>query len=692
MKLFAAILIVLALASGVDAQTCTHYASPTGTGNGLLQTTPFKITDFLALGSLPGKVLCLLNGTYTGNNSMIAPSSGLSGSSGSPITIRALNDGQVTIDGQGARTPLVFTNNDFFIVEGVNLKSSSADVAYLTSGSSNNIIRRVIVWNAADAGGSSNNHGIQIANNSNNNLLEDIGALGISRNNIIFSPGSSTISGNTCRRCWARWEGYSGSSGPEMAMQMAYNTNVSGSLFENFIATWTGERDTGASPGIPIIGWNIEGDLSGSTQNRAMGGIAYVKSGAVQAGGGISTSNGIAFAGVNASDNSNVTLQDIVVYVDPSFTGVPSLNLLNCNFDGAGGGCAGGSVITNAHITNATLIAPAAAIIGSEWTKTNVQEFTTVGAAQNIFTGTGAKVCNRYVDGTLTSTPLWPWPMDQRIKDALAAAGSSPLAGTAQTVTSEIESIFGAIPTACRTGGSGGGAQELVLQMGLDENTGTAPQDSSGKANHGSFGAGVTWTALGKYGKALVFDGTQGIVTVANSTSLQLVDGMTLEAWFYPTATHTDFRAGIVKDYVYYLYTSIAGYCGDGAVFGGIDPTGAVCYATPLPANTWTHVAITYDNTNVTLYLNGTLASSQASGQIPPSTGALTIGGSPFGEFFEGRIDEVRMYNYARSQAQIIADMNTPINALPSTPYLTVGASATWKFGAGTSAFKMQGQ
>jgi hypothetical protein len=52
------------------------------------------------------------------------------------------------------------------------------------------------------------------------------------------------------------------------------------------------------------------------------------------------------------------------------------------------------------------------------------------------------------------------------------------------------------------------------------------------------------------------------------------------------------------------------------------------------------------------LYVNGVLAASQArTGGMTTGTNQISIGGnSPWGEFFQGRIDEVRVYNRALSQ------------------------------------------
>jgi len=71
----------------------------------------------------------------------------------------------------------------------------------------------------------------------------------------------------------------------------------------------------------------------------------------------------------------------------------------------------------------------------------------------------------------------------------------------------------------------------------------------------------------------------------------------------------------------------------------------------------------TYDGSAVRLYVNGTLISSApASGTIASSTNPLQIGGdSIYGQYFNGLIDEVRVYNTALTQAQIQTDMTTPV-------------------------------
>ena len=63
------------------------------------------------------------------------------------------------------------------------------------------------------------------------------------------------------------------------------------------------------------------------------------------------------------------------------------------------------------------------------------------------------------------------------------------------------------------------------------------------------------------------------------------------------------------------------------------------------------------------LYVNGNVVASRAAtGSIQTNDKPLWIGGSEqFGEFFQGRIDEVRVYNRALSQSEIQTDMETPV-------------------------------
>ena len=164
-----------------------------------------------------------------------------------------------------------------------------------------------------------------------------------------------------------------------------------------------------------------------------------------------------------------------------------------------------------------------------------------------------------------------------------------------------------------------------------------------------------------RVGNALYFDGIDDNVTVLDSASLHLSSAFTLSAWVNPAATFTDYRAIVTKNPPYYLYaSSIQWVCPAGSPLGGFstDVLGInpVCQPSPLPINTWTHLAVTYNGSTLTLYRNGVaVANSNVSATLSPTTLNLQIGGSQFGEYFKGLIDEVRIYNRALTATEIQA-------------------------------------
>jgi hypothetical protein len=202
----------------------------------------------------------------------------------------------------------------------------------------------------------------------------------------------------------------------------------------------------------------------------------------------------------------------------------------------------------------------------------------------------------------------------------------------------------------------------LVAAYSFNEGGGTSVADASGSGNGGSIGT-AAWSTAGKYGNALSFNGSSARVTVPDSSSLRLSAGMTLEAWVFPTTVNAAWRDVIYKgnDDYYLEATSSNGRPVGGGTFGG---NNGEAYGTAnLAANTWTHLAVSYDGTTLRFFVNGTQVSSNArSGAIATSSGALSIGGDAlYGQYFSGRIDDVRIYNRALTQTQIQTDMATPI-------------------------------
>jgi hypothetical protein len=391
---------------------CDYYASPIGNGNGLSLSTPFKVSNFWSVAK-PGDTLCLLDGKYTGSASMINPRSGLSGTAASPITIQALNDGEATIDGQGINTPVALSGSDYFILEGFNAHSSINSVILIANGSDHNTVRRVVAWNA----NRNANVGFVISvEHSVDNLIEDCAAFGTGRKVI----GSTQYGDHTTiRRCWARWEG-SDFIGPKETLTAGYFNYYM--TTENFIGTWSGGQMSGATDQP----YGVIATDNDAAYSKILGSILYVRSADNYPAGQVAFLQNV----------HDYTLKDVAVYNEKS--SIDTINL------GTSSNTAGLSA------SKITAIGARAAHINSIWNPTNIINASSVANANsqgaNLFTGTkGAQVCYRYQDGVLTNMPLWPWPMNQRIIDAMTEAGKTPV-----DVTATIEQIFGPIPATCK--------------------------------------------------------------------------------------------------------------------------------------------------------------------------------------------------------------------------------------------------
>ena len=86
----------------------------------------------------------------------------------------------------------------------------------------------------------------------------------------------------------------------------------------------------------------------------------------------------------------------------------------------------------------------------------------------------------------------------------------------------------------------------LVAAYGLNAGSGSSVVDASGRGNGGVV-SGAVWSASGRFGSALSFDGVNDWVTVADSASLDLSSGMTVEAWVRPSKAG-GWRTVVVKE------------------------------------------------------------------------------------------------------------------------------------------------
>ena len=193
------------------------------------------------------------------------------------------------------------------------------------------------------------------------------------------------------------------------------------------------------------------------------------------------------------------------------------------------------------------------------------------------------------------------------------------------------------------------------------ENSGNKVFDLSGLGNHGTFGAGAaapTWKP-GRTGPALNFDGADDYVDCGDFD----IDGNgTIVAWIYPTSV-TGNNAILMKcNYIGVSeYTDLSMYIYNGylRVFIGDGTNYQVAESLlTISTNVWQFVAITVDGTTIKYYVDSATDSDSqtktpAGNAYKYSVGKLGEYGGATNFYFNGTIDEVRIYNRALSASEI---------------------------------------
>jgi hypothetical protein len=236
--------------------------------------------------------------------------------------------------------------------------------------------------------------------------------------------------------------------------------------------------------------------------------------------------------------------------------------------------------------------------------------------------------------------------------------------GTCQTTTQSACGAFGGsfqgLGTSCESDPCGApGACCLPLEAGLC----AVMFENDCVAAGGSFsGEGSTCDGVGPLdGFALEFDGTNDRVTLGNPASMNFAGAISIEAWVRP-----DTREGVRSILTHGAVTVPPRETGlrmNGGSYEVFSNNGSTHAASSLiPASDigrWVHLAGVYEGGVWKLYRNGVLVASNAD-----ATGAVTapsgwaIGSRPTNSdrMFDGRIDEVRLWNRARGAAEIAAD------------------------------------
>ena len=199
-------------------------------------------------------------------------------------------------------------------------------------------------------------------------------------------------------------------------------------------------------------------------------------------------------------------------------------------------------------------------------------------------------------------------------------------------------------------------------------------EDSSSSDNDGYGTNGVNMDVSGKIDGADYFAGDDDYVYTFFDSDTEIGDGnpFTIEAWSFAEETVAEMILGGTTDTERFYFGTYLGYWRWGIGSEYTTNTGV-----PAIANEWQHVAWVFDGTSVKIYLNGFLSNDKTytgDGDLPyiyTSIGAVKRQDGTYGNYYNGKIDEVRVSNVARSSDWINA---TYINSNDPTSFLTIGS------------------
>ena len=228
----------------------------------------------------------------------------------------------------------------------------------------------------------------------------------------------------------------------------------------------------------------------------------------------------------------------------------------------------------------------------------------------------------------------------------------------------------------------------LVAHWKFDENTGTSAADSSGNSNTGTI-SGATWNSSGVEGSCLDFDGVFDYVSIVNSASLQISGDITISAWVNAdsiSGQHCIVGHGPTSSSVQntYLFAWLSSWLGGSHQSGNDEYASASISSGDV--GSWVHIAIVYDDEDWFLYRNGTQidsheAEDQGAVNVSSSRWAIGAASSLSARFFDGLIDEVRIYGRALSSSDVTEIYNTENSSSSSSSggslYLSTGGGAT---------------
>ncbi len=205
----------------------------------------------------------------------------------------------------------------------------------------------------------------------------------------------------------------------------------------------------------------------------------------------------------------------------------------------------------------------------------------------------------------------------------------------------------------------------------FDENTGTTSVDNSGNSHTMTLDAGATWTT-GHTNSAVT---TSGASNGVHTPWPSITTPITIMAWCKPTdltVGSTRLLFGIFDSADGAGATQIAVFAqrGDGVgtanvLQGDVRVNGGGLTVANAPSalsvNTWVHLALTYNGTNLVLYRDGaSVASNSSVGTITSGSFHVSVLGDSGNNY--GVVDDVRIFGSALTQPQIASFMSLPVS------------------------------
>jgi hypothetical protein len=206
--------------------------------------------------------------------------------------------------------------------------------------------------------------------------------------------------------------------------------------------------------------------------------------------------------------------------------------------------------------------------------------------------------------------------------------------------------------------------RKLVGWWKLDETEGSTAADSSGNGHTGKLIGEPRWQPTGgKIGGALAFDGNDDYVNLGENADFDITNQITVAAWIKVNEFDKDWQAIITKgDSAWRLHrngsTNNLEFACSGLEVPDNIQWGSIFGKTDINDGQWHHAVGVFDGSKLYLYVDGRLdVSSDAPGKINVNDQPVYIGENAEQpeRFWNGLIDDVRIYNYALSEAEIAA-------------------------------------